>query len=85
MGMFDTIIEEIECPHCRQTRAREIQAKLGPCLLETYYLGDTIEPFFFGDYWFEEEWHCEDCHKRDREKDENAKFAWHKVYVHSEL
>jgi hypothetical protein len=82
MGMFDTIIGEIECPECRQTKEREIQTKRGPCLMETYHLGDTIEPFFFGDYWFEEEWYCEDCHKRAREKDENAKIDWHKVYVH---
>ena len=82
MGMFDTIIGEIECPECRQTKEREIQTKRGPCLMETYHLGDTIEPFFFGDYWFEEEWYCGDCHKRAREKDENAKIDWHKVYVH---
>jgi len=82
MGMFDTIIGKIECPDCRQTKEREIQTKRGPCLMETYHLGDTVEPFFFGDYWFEEEWYCVDCHKRAREKDENAKIDWHKVYVH---
>jgi hypothetical protein len=82
MGMFDTIIAEIECPECRQTKEREIQTKRGPCLMETYHLGDTIEPFFFGDYWFEEEWYCGDCQRRAREKDENAKIDWRKVYVH---
>jgi hypothetical protein len=82
MGMFDTIIGEMECPECRQTKEREIQTKREPCLMETYHLGDTIEPFFFGDYWFEEEWYCGDCHKRAREKDENAKIDLHKVYVH---
>jgi len=82
MGMFDTIIGEIECPECRQTKEREIQTKRGPCLMETYHPGDTIEPFFFGDYWFEEEWYCGDCHKRARETDENVKIDWHKVYVH---
>jgi hypothetical protein len=82
MGLFDTIIGELECPHCKGIREREIQTKRGPCLMETYYIGDTVEPFYFGDYWFEEEWHCEDCYRRDREKDENAKPDWHKAYVH---
>jgi hypothetical protein len=82
MGMFDTIIGEIKCPDCEQTKEREIQTKRGSCLMETYALGDTIEPFYFGDYWFEEQWYCVDCHKRAREKDENAKIDWHKVYVH---
>jgi len=50
--------------------------------METYYRGDTIEPFYFGDYWFEEEWYCEDCHRKAREKDENIKPAWHKSYIH---
>ena len=27
-------------------------------------VGDTIEPFFYGDYWIEERWYCEDCQKR---------------------
>lgn len=26
--------------------------------METYYIGDTLEPFYLGDYWFEEEWYC---------------------------
>ena len=82
MGMYDTIIGKIECPDCKQTKEREIQTKRGPRLMETYHLGDTVEPFYFGDYWFEEEWYCVDCHKKAREKDENAKVDWHKVYVH---
>lgn len=68
-------------PRMRTEEEREIQTKRGPCLLETYRLGDTIEPFFFGDYWFEEEWYCVDCLERAREKDEDAKFDWHKVYI----
>jgi hypothetical protein len=50
--------------------------------METYRLGDTIEPFYFGDYWFEEEWYCADCRKRPRERDEHSKLGGHKVYVH---
>jgi len=23
-------------------------------------VGDTIEPFFYGDYWIEEIWHCDE-------------------------
>jgi len=82
MGMFDTIIGDLECPQCRKTREREIQTHRGPSLMETYYIGDTIEPFYFGNYWFEEEWYCVDCYKRDREKDENVKPHWYKAYVH---
>ena len=68
-------------PDCRQTKEREIQTKRGPCLMETCHIGDTVEPFFFGDYWFEEEWYCVDCLKRAKEKDETAEIDWHKVYV----
>jgi hypothetical protein len=82
MGMFDTIIGELECPECREVLEREIQTKRGRCLMETYHIGDTIEPFYFGDYWFEEEWYCENCQKKATEKDGNAKRGWHKAYVH---
>ena len=81
MGMFDTIIGELECPQCGKTKERELQTHRGPCLLDTYYLGDTIEPFYFGDYRFEEEWYCRDCYQSAREKDENAKPDWQKAYV----
>jgi hypothetical protein len=27
-------------------------------------VGDTIEPFFYGDYWIEEGWYCENCQQR---------------------
>ena len=35
-------------------------------------VGDTIEPFFYGDYWLEESWHCEDCQRRMPEEE-----RWH--------
>lgn len=82
MGLSDTICAELKCPDCQLMKEREIQTKQGPCLMETYYKGDTIEPFYFGDYWFEEEWTCEDCYRRAGEKDENAKKVWHKSYIH---
>jgi hypothetical protein len=82
MGLLDTIMEDLECPDCRQTKEREIQTKRGERIMATYRVGDTIEPFYFGDYWFEEEWYCADCYKSARERDENAKPDWHKVYVH---
>lgn len=82
MGMFDTIMAELECPDCKQIEEREIQTKRGPSLMENYYVGDTIEPFFFGDFWFEEEWYCKDCHRKARETDQDAKMVWHKSYVH---
>lgn len=82
MGLFDTVRAELKCPDCQVMKEREIQTKRGPCLMQAYYKGDTIEPFYFGDYWFEEEWTCEDCHRRARETDENAKLVWHKSYIH---
>ena len=82
MGLFDTIRGELECPDCGLIREREIQTKQGPCSMKTYYKGDTIEPFYFGDYWFEEEWYCEDCYGNARGKDENARMVWHKSYIH---
>ena len=82
MGMFDTIIAELECPDCKQINEREIQTKRGECVMETYYVGDTIEPFYFGDYWFDEEWYCRDCCRMAREKEEKAKIVWHKSYIH---
>jgi len=82
MGLFDTIRAELKCPDCQLIKEREIQTKRGPCLMETYYEGDTIEPFYFGDYWFEEEWYCEDCYRNAGERDENAKMIWHKSYIH---
>jgi hypothetical protein len=27
-------------------------------------IGDTIEPFFYRDYWIEERWYCDDCQQR---------------------
>jgi hypothetical protein len=82
MGLFDSIIEALECPDCGQTKEREIQTKRGDCIMATYRVGDTIEPFYFGDYWFEEEWYCTDCYRRARERDESARPDWHKAYVH---
>jgi len=46
MGMFDTIMAELECPDCKQIEEREIQTKRGPSLMETYYVGDTISRSF---------------------------------------
>lgn len=43
-------------------------------------VGDTIEPFFYGDYWIEEDWHCSDCQEQMSE-DERWQHA-HKVFVH---
>lgn len=48
MGMFDTILREIGCPECRQTKEREIKTKGGPCLMDTYRFGDTIDHSFSG-------------------------------------
>ena len=43
---------------------REIQTKKGPCLMLNLKVGDTIKPFFYGDYSVEEGWYCENCQQR---------------------
>ena len=64
MGMFDTIRATLSCSVCGSSAPREIQTKQGPCLLLNFEIGDTIEPFFYGDYWLEERWYCDDCQKK---------------------
>jgi hypothetical protein len=63
MGMFDTIRAILRCPVCGSVQERWIQTKKGPCLMLNLEVGDTIEPFFYGDYWLEEEWHCDECER----------------------
>ncbi|MGH7824115.1 MAG: hypothetical protein ACREQ7_02885 [Candidatus Binatia bacterium] len=77
MGLFDTIQATLTCPVCGSGRERQIQTKKGPCAMLNLEIGDTIEPFFYGDYWLEEEWDCDDCRKQT--SDENR---WHKVFIH---
>ena len=77
MGLFDTIRAGLPCPVCGSTKDREIQTKQGPCAMLNFGLGDTIEPFYYGDYWMEEEWNCDDCRKRTREES-----RWHKAFIH---
>lgn len=77
MGLFDTIRAELRCPVCSSTKEREIQTKQGPCAMLNFEVGDTIEPFYYGDYWMEEEWNCDDCGKRTREES-----RCHKAFIH---
>ena len=80
MGMFDTIRATLPCPVCGSIKEREIQTKQGPCVMLDLEVGDTIEPFFHGDYWMEEEWHCEDCEERVPEKERWKRR--HKAFIH---
>ncbi|MBI4526875.1 MAG: hypothetical protein HY695_24020 [Deltaproteobacteria bacterium] len=77
MGLFDSIYAALACPVCRSVKEREIQTKKGPCLMLRLEVGDTIEPFFYGDYWIEEEWDCDDCRKKMPEESQ-----WHKAFIH---
>jgi hypothetical protein len=77
MGMFDTIKAKLPCPVCGSVKERGIQTKKGPCALLNLEIGDTIEPFFYGDYWLEEEWNCDDCRKHAPEDN-----SWHKAFIH---
>jgi len=42
-----------------------------------FEIGDTIEPFFYGDYWIQEEWDCDDCREQMPEEK-----RWHKAFIH---
>lgn len=77
MGLFDTIRATLPCPACGSTKERKIQTKQGPCLMLHLEVGDTIEPFYYGDYWIEEEWDCEECREQVPEE-----TRWHKVFIH---
>ena len=80
MGLFDSIRVTLACADCGSIKRREIQTKQGPCLMLDLEIGDTIEPFFYGDYWIEEDWHCDDCQERLPEGE-----RWqhpHKAFIH---
>ena len=64
MGLFDSIGAPLFCEVCGLSTEREIQTKKGPCLMLDLEVGDTIEPFFYGDYWIKERWYCNDCQQR---------------------
>jgi hypothetical protein len=67
MGMFDTIRAVLSCSVCGSASEREIQTKQGPCVLLNLEVGDTIEPFFHGDYWMREQWYCKECQRNTPE------------------
>ena len=77
MGLFDTIRAPLPCPACGSIRRRAIQTKQGPCAMLSFDVGDSIEPFFYGDYWMEEEWDCDDCREQMPEEK-----RWHKAFIH---
>jgi len=79
MGLFDSVWAALSCPICGSFKEREIQTKQGPCLMLHLEVGDTIEPFFYGDYWIEEEWHCENC--QGRMPEESRWQHPHKVFI----
>jgi len=64
MGLFDSIRATLSCHVCGSSAEREIQTKQGPCLMLNLEVGDTMEPFFYGAYWIETRWYCEDCQLR---------------------
>ena len=78
MGLFDSIRATLACHACGSSAEREIQTKKGPCLMLNLEVGDTIEPFFYGDYWMEEGWHCKACQQRmpEAERWQHAQTAF---------
>ncbi len=77
MGLFDTIRATLRCPVCGSAMERSIQTKQGPRVMLSLEIGDMIEPFFYGDYWMEEEWDCDECRKQTTEE-----AQWHKAFIH---
>ena len=80
MGLYDSIWATLSCPDCSSMKEREIQTKQGPCLMLDFEVGDTIEPFFHGDYWIEEDWHCDVC--QEQVSDEERWQHPHQVFIH---
>ena len=80
MGLYDSIWAALPCPACGSIKKREIQTKQGPCLMLNLEVGDTIEPFFYGDCWIEEDWHCEECQEQ-MPKEEQWQHP-HKAFIH---
>lgn len=42
MGMFDTFVHDVTCPHCGRV-VPKFQGKDGPCQLNIYYFGDELD------------------------------------------
>lgn len=61
MGMFDTFMGIVECPHCNQKTKVEHQFKWGDCTLTNYYVGDIIPGTNIEDSFVEENYHDEAC------------------------
>ena len=80
MGLYDSIWTTLSCPACGSMKEREIQTKQGPCLMLDFEVGDTIEPFFPGDYWIEEDWHCDVC--QEQMPDEERWQHPYQVFIH---
>lgn len=80
MGLYDSIWATLSCPDCGSMKEHEIQTKQGPCLMLDFEVGDTIEPFFHGDYWIEEDWHCDVC--QEQMPDEEHWQHPHQVFIH---
>jgi hypothetical protein len=43
MGLFDTVILNIECPFCGETSECDIQTKDSMCMMETLKKGDIVQ------------------------------------------
>lgn len=76
MGMFDSFVVTIECPHSGKESEVEFQTKMFDCMLERWAPGDrlpgnSIRSIEYDDYGM---CRCEDCMGWEAEQNKTRKF-----------
>jgi len=94
MGMFDSIIAEIECPKTRKTEKNEIQIKWREQRyrdIEGFLVGDTVNNIDpeYNNTWIKADYICQSCSPKTRQNIGGRKIEfvrvrdqiWHPCYV----
>jgi hypothetical protein len=63
MGLYDSILAELTCPHCGNTGEMEVQTKIDPSM-ETYHIGDRVDWQGIVTIIFEDDAECDACTAR---------------------
>ena len=58
MGMFDSFVGEVPCPHCGESHEFEEQTKAYDCMLDEFHIGDYVEKGNVS-YIYDFEWYCQ--------------------------
>ena len=67
MGLFDTIIAELECPEKNKREEEEIQIKWSPRrMLNVYHIGDVVDLDKNYSLWIKEDYVCNCCSKKTK-------------------